>query len=78
MCAGDVLVLEGLAVHSEEFLGFGKPPAVQGVSIDRVRPLIDRIAPGVSDPQAQWAWIYEQNGLQHGALYSMGYHIMSS
>jgi uncharacterized protein YjaZ len=78
MCAGDVLILEGLAVHSEEFLGFGAPPTVPGVSVDRVRPLIDRIAPVVSDPQANWAWIYEKSGLKHGVLYSMGYHIVSS
>jgi uncharacterized protein YjaZ len=78
MCAGDVLILEGLAVHTEEFLGFGVPPSVRGVGIDEVRPLIDRIAPVVGDPQANWAWIYEQNGLRHGALYSMGYHIVST
>jgi uncharacterized protein YjaZ len=78
MCAGDVLVLEGLAVHCEEFLGFGRSPVVQDVSVDRVRPLIKRIAPVVSDPQANWAWIYEKNGLKHGALYAMGYHIVSS
>ena len=78
MCAGDVFILEDLAVHTEEFLGFGEPLAVQGVSVDRVRPLIDRIAPGMGDPQAQWAWIYEQNGLKHGALHAIGYHVASS
>jgi hypothetical protein len=71
MCAGDVLVLEGLAVHCEEFLGYGQAPAVQGVGIDGIRPLIERIAPIIGDHQADWGWIYERNGLKHGALYGM-------
>jgi uncharacterized protein YjaZ len=77
MCAGDVLVLEGLAVHCEAFLGYGEAPAVQGVGIDGIRPLIERIAPIIGDHQADWAWIYERNGLKHGALYAMRYHLVA-
>jgi hypothetical protein len=70
-------VLEGLAVRCEEFLGYGEAPAVKGVSFDMTSPLIDRIAPIIDDPQAEWGWIYERNGLKHGALYAMGYHLVA-
>jgi uncharacterized protein YjaZ len=77
MCAGDVLMLEGLAVRCEEFLGYGEAPAVKGVSFDMTSHLIDRIAPMIDDPQAEWGWIYERNGLKYGALYAMGYHLVA-
>ena len=77
MCAGDVLVLEGLAVRCETFLGYGEPISVNGVGIERVMPLINRIAPDIENPKANWSWIYDQNGLEHSALYAMGYYIVA-
>ena len=58
-------------------MGYGEAPAVKGVSFDMTSPLIDRIAPIIDDPQAEWGWIYERNGLKHGALYAMGYHLVA-
>lgn len=77
LCAGSVLVLEGLAVHCEEFLGFGDSILVRGVGSEMVRPLMNKIAPIIDDPDAEWAWIYRQNGLpKYPAMYPMGYYLV--
>jgi uncharacterized protein YjaZ len=80
-CAGDILVFEGLAIQTEYFLGFGPSLNVSDVSPQAARSLIERIAPDIDDPKAEWCWIYELNGLAapvYKAMYPMGYLLVAS
>ena len=41
--------------------------------------MLDRIAPIVGDPRAEWTWIYEPSGLPaevSKAVYAMGHHVV--
>ncbi|RYC30659.1 hypothetical protein D3273_17585 [Lichenibacterium minor] len=79
LCAGDVIVLEGLATQCQTFLGYPDPSIVRGITAEQVAPLLDRIAPIVGDPRAAWAWIYDPSGLPaevHKAVYPMGHHVV--
>jgi uncharacterized protein YjaZ len=81
LCAGDILVFEGLAIQTEYFLGFGTSLNVSDVSPPAARSLIERIAPDIDDPKAEWYWIYELNGLAapvYKAMYPMGYLLVAS
>ena len=76
--AGDVIVLEGLATRCQSFLGYPDQSTVRGITAEQVAPLLDRIAPIVGDPGAEWAWIYEPSGLPaevYKAVYAMGHHV---
>jgi uncharacterized protein YjaZ len=80
LCAGEVIVREGLAVHCEVFTGFPEPLNVWGVSGDQLIPLFDRLAPIIDDPKADWHWIYQLNDLPSHvskAMYPLGYQIVS-
>lgn len=78
LCAGDVIVLEGLATRCQSFLGYPDPSVVRDITPEHVIPLLDRIAPVVGDPRAVWTWIYEPSGLPaevYRAVYAMGHHV---
>ena len=79
LCAGEILVMEGLAIRTEYFLGFGPSLLVHEVDPLIVDGLIDRVAPIVSNPTSDWGWIYDLNGLPphvYKAMYPMGYTIV--
>lgn len=79
LCAGDIIVLEGLATRCQAFLGYPDPSIVRGITAEQVVPLLDRIAPVVGDPGADWAWIYGPSGLPaeaYKAVYAMGHHVV--
>ena len=54
LCAGDIIVMEGLATRCQSFLGYPDPSMVRGITAAQVTPLLDRIAPMVGDPRAEW------------------------
>jgi hypothetical protein len=83
MCAGDVLILEGLAVHSEEFLGFGAPPNCSGrkrrqgpAAYRSDRPCCERSASKLGvDLREEWpkAWRSVFDGLSHRIIVFVSY-----
>jgi hypothetical protein len=80
LCAGEILAMEGLAIHCEYFLGFGPSLNISDVSPETARALIKRIAPIIDEPKANWYWIYELNDLPapvYKAMYPMGFHIVA-
>ena len=79
LCAGDIIVLEGLATRCQSFLGYPDQSMVRGITAEQVVPLLDRVAPIVGDPRAGWTWIYEPSGLPaevYKAVYAMGHHVV--
>lgn len=79
LCAGDIIVLEGLATRCQTFLGYPDPSMVRGITAEQVAPSLDRVAPIVGDPKAGWTWIYEPSGLPAEAgraVYAMGHHVV--
>ena len=75
LCAGEVLVLEGLATHCEIFLGYPEPRSVHEAQDALTLECLERIAPIVDDPNATWHWIYGLNGFPervYKAVYPMG------
>ena len=79
LCAGDIIVLEGLATRCQSFFGYPDQSIVRGIMGEQVAPLLDRIAPIVGDPRAEWTWIYEPSGLPaevYKAVYAMGHHVV--
>jgi hypothetical protein len=80
LCAGEILIMEGLAIQCEYFLNFGPSLLVRDVTPEMVSPFIDRVTPIIDKPKADWAWIYELNGLPppvYKAMYPMGYYIVA-
>jgi hypothetical protein len=72
--------MEGLAIQCEYFLNFGPSLLVRDVTPEMVSPFIDRVTPIIDKPKADWAWIYELNGLPppvYKAMYPMGYYIVA-
>jgi hypothetical protein len=59
LCAGEILAMEGLAIHCEYFLGFGPSLNISDVSPEAAVALIEKIAPIIDEPKANWYWIYE-------------------
>lgn len=81
MCAGEVLVLEGLATHCEMFLGCPKPRNVCTTSDMLTLECLATIAPVVGDPHANWRWIYGLNGFPeqiYKAIYPMGHYVVGA
>ena len=79
LCAGDIIVLEGLATRCQSFLGYPDQSIVRGITAEQAGPLLERIAPVVGDPRAEWTWIYEPSGLPtevSKAVYAMGHHVV--
>jgi uncharacterized protein YjaZ len=80
LCAGEILVMEGLAIHCEYFLGFGPSLLVSNLSPKTVRALIEKVTAIIDQPKTNWYWIYELNDLPapvYKAMYPMGFLIVA-
>ncbi|MEM9971848.1 MAG: DUF2268 domain-containing putative Zn-dependent protease [Pseudomonadota bacterium] len=60
--AGEVIVLEGLAMACERYLGFPSHRALE-ISDDCLLSFFERLSPDVSRPYAEMSWIDETGGL---------------
>ena len=81
ICAGEVLVLEGLATHCEMFLGYPEPQTVREARGELTLECLETIAPIVGKPDAGWRWIYGLNGFPervYKAVYPMGHAIVGT
>lgn len=79
ICAGDILVLEGLATHCQAFLGYPEQSIIREITGEQVAPLLERIAPEIGDATSNWMWIYEPSRLPASvfkAAYAMGHHVV--
>jgi hypothetical protein len=81
VCAGEVLVLEGLATHCEVFLGYPEPQTVREARSALTLECLETIAPIIGNPDAGWRWIYGLNGFPervYKAVYPMGHAVVGT
>ncbi len=81
ICAGEVLVLEGLATRCEMFLGYPEPQTVYATSEVLTLECLATIAPVIGNAGANWQWIYNLNGFPdrvYKAVYPMGHCVVGA
>ncbi len=79
VCAGEVLVLEGLATHCEMFLGQPEPWLVREAQNPLTHQYLREISPNVANPRSDWGWIYRRKDLPAGtAMYPMGHAVVGA
>ncbi|TNC15964.1 hypothetical protein FF100_01475 [Methylobacterium terricola] len=79
ICAGEAIVLEGLATHCEMFLGQAEPWLVREARNPLTHQYLREITPDVADPRSNWGWIYRRRELPTGtAIYPMGHAVVGA
>lgn len=81
---GEVLVLEGLAMQCEVWLGYEQSLNVTDYDSQHTDGLLDRLAPDIAAKppeggQPVWSWLYALNGYReqvYRALYPMGHLVV--